>query len=181
MTRGPRLLFFRRMLRCERGDPIVEFIFIVPLMLILGFGVMEVARILWYQHFITKGVRDGTRYLTRVPLADLGVAVDCVWVERDPTDCTMAPGEPIDGDHLDVDHLDVAACLALGGAHWNVADNTTVRVRLCPLDSVAFYGPDRTLEMSAQVDIRFPMLEAFIESGPPVSFTISNQARHIGQ
>jgi Flp pilus assembly protein TadG len=162
MIRKARLAFFRRMLRCERGDPIVEFTLVLPLMLILGFGVMEVARILWYQHFITKGVRDGTRYLTRVPLA--GGTAAC---------------ETITGDAVTY-----ATDLARSGAYWGAIAPGNITVTLCPLNhGGTFYGPDplRMVRMTAVVPVAFPILNAFLDTGPLVTFAISNQARHIGQ
>jgi hypothetical protein len=162
------------MLRCERGDPIIEFIFIVPLMLLLGFGIMEIGRVLWYQHSITKGVRDGTRYLTRVPLAGLP---GCTPVSSTAVDC-KAP----------VDALTVATCLALAGAHWGEPKLDTIKVSLCPVphdgpSAGGFYGPNplHMVKMTAQVPIDFPILNAFLKTGQSVTFTISNQARHIGQ
>jgi Flp pilus assembly protein TadG len=162
MTLGSVVPFFRRMLRCERGDPIIEFIFILPLMLILGFGVMEISRILWYQHSITKGVRDGTRYLTRVPLA--GGTAAC---------------ETITGDAVTT-----ATNLARSGAYWGAIAPGNITVTLCPLNhGGTFYGPDplRMVRMTAVVPVAFPILNAFLDTGPLVTFAISNQARHIGQ
>jgi Flp pilus assembly protein TadG len=161
MIRKARLAFFRRMLRCERGDPIVEFILVLPLMLLLGFGVMEVARILWYQHSITKGVRDGTRYLTRVPM-DSGGA------------CGTVPTAAVT----------TATGLALNGAYWGAPDPDTITMTLEPLaNNGTFYGPDPLcmVRMTAQVPVDFPILGAFLGTNPLVTFTISNQARHIGQ
>jgi hypothetical protein len=162
MSKELRLHFFCRLLRCERGDPIIEFIFIVPLMLVLVFGVIEVGRILWYQHFITKGVRDGTRYLTRVPLAG-GTAA-----------CETITGPAVT----------YATDLARSGAYWGTIDAANITVTLCPLDHEGkFYGPDplRMVRMTAAVPVSFPILDAFLDTGPVVTFTISNQARYIGQ
>jgi hypothetical protein len=154
------LSFCCRMLRCERGDPIIEFIFIVPLMLILGFGVMEVARILWYQHSITKGVRDGTRYLTRVPL--VGVANDC--------------------GSLNAAAEATAIELAQRGTYWAIPAAVTATLEEVP-NNGTFSGPSPlcTVRMTAIVEIPFPILNAFLKTGPSVSFAIVNQARHIGQ
>ena len=162
MTREPLHSLFRRFLRCERGDPIIEFILVIPLMLMLGFGVMEIGRILWYQHFITKGVRDGTRYLTRVPLA--GGTEDC---------------EEIAGAAVNT-----AIDLARTGAYWGAIDPGDITVELCLLPHAgAFYGPDplRMVRMTAQVNVDFPILDAFLGTGESVTFTIFNEARHIGQ
>lgn len=161
MTSGSFLPFFRRLVRCERGDPIIEFIFIVPLMLVLCFGVIEIGRVLWYQHFITKGVRDGTRYLTRVPL-EVG-------------NCGALP----------LSARTTAIGLALNGAYWGgTPDPNTVTVTLesVPNNGV-LYGPNPLcmVRMTALVPVKFPVLNAFLDTGPVVTFGISNQARHIGQ
>jgi Flp pilus assembly protein TadG len=161
MDSGSFLPFFRRLVGCERGDPIIEFIFIVPLMLVLCFGVIEIGRVLWYQHFITKGVRDGTRYLTRVPLD--GGAGTC--------------GAVISGAES------YAKGLVLSGAHWVTAKSTDLTVTLDQVpNSGAFYGPNPLcmVRMTAVVEINFPILDAFLKTGPSVTFGISNQARHIG-
>jgi Flp pilus assembly protein TadG len=162
MTREPFRPFFRRLLRCERGDPIIEFIFIVPLTLVLVFGVIEVGRILWFQHFITKGARDGTRYLTRVPLA--GGTAAC---------------ETVTGDAVTY-----ATNLARSDAYWGTIAPANITVTLCPVDHAGtFYGPDplRMVRMTAAVPVAFPILDAFLDTGPLVTFTIFNEARHIGQ
>ena len=161
MTCEPFRSLFRRFLRCERGDPIVEFILVLPLMLILGFGVMEIGRILWFQHFITKGVRDGTRYLSRVPLDGGGP-------------CGAVPAAA----------ATVATGLALDGAYWGAPNPANIAITLTPVNHAgAFYGPDPLcmVRMTAQVPVAFPILDAFLGSGPLVTFTVFNEARHIGQ
>jgi Flp pilus assembly protein TadG len=53
----------------QRGFAIVEFIIILPLLLLLLLGVSEVGRALYQYNTLTKAVRDGTRYLaTNAPL-----------------------------------------------------------------------------------------------------------------
>lgn len=41
---------------------------VLPLMIALTFGVIEIGRMIWQYQIVTKGVRDGVRYLTRVPV-----------------------------------------------------------------------------------------------------------------
>lgn len=43
-----------------------EFVVTLPLLLFFLFGMIGMAQLLWYHHIITSGVRDGTRYLSRV-------------------------------------------------------------------------------------------------------------------
>ena len=47
----------------------VEFALVLPLLVVLTFGTIEMGRMLWQHEIITKGVRDGVRYLTRVPVS----------------------------------------------------------------------------------------------------------------
>lgn len=47
----------------------VEFGIVLPLLVILSFGAIEMGRMLWEHSVVTKGVRDGVRYLTRVPVS----------------------------------------------------------------------------------------------------------------
>jgi Flp pilus assembly protein TadG len=46
----------------------VEFALVLPLLVVLAFGSIEMGWMLWQHEVITKGVRDGVRYLTRVPV-----------------------------------------------------------------------------------------------------------------
>ena len=161
MARGLLPPLFRRLLRCERGDPIVEFVLVLPLMLILGFGVMEIGRLLWYQHSITKGVRDGARYLTRVPLANV------------VNDCGIVPPAAVN----------TATELARRGSYWNIPATITVGLEEVPNAGGAFQGSDPLcmVRMTAAVTVPFPILGAFLKTASGVTFTVSNLARHIGQ
>jgi Flp pilus assembly protein TadG len=64
--------WLRRLRRCDRGTLVTEFAVTMPIMLIFLFGLIGMGQLLWYHHIITNGVRDGTRYLSRVqsPTAD---------------------------------------------------------------------------------------------------------------
>jgi Flp pilus assembly protein TadG len=50
------------------GAAAVEFSLVLPLLVILAFGGIEIGRMLLHHEIITKGVRNGVRYLTRVPV-----------------------------------------------------------------------------------------------------------------
>lgn len=57
-------------LRHDRhGTAIVETAIILPVVVLLLFGLMEVGHALQQQHVLAKSVRDAARYLARVPLA----------------------------------------------------------------------------------------------------------------
>jgi Flp pilus assembly protein TadG len=53
---------------CNRiGGPLAEMAMAVPLMLVLIFGTMEFASLLYQQHTITKGVKEAARFAARAP------------------------------------------------------------------------------------------------------------------
>jgi Flp pilus assembly protein TadG len=58
--------WFARLARCNRGTAVTEFVVTMPLLLIFLFGLIGMGQLLWYHHIITEGVRDGTRFLSRV-------------------------------------------------------------------------------------------------------------------
>jgi hypothetical protein len=62
----------RAVSRSERGAAAVEMALVLPLLFVLGFGAVELARTMWQYQVVTKGVRDGVRYLTRVPVTCAG-------------------------------------------------------------------------------------------------------------
>jgi Flp pilus assembly protein TadG len=51
----------------EHGAAMIEFVLVLPFLLALCALVTEGGRILWHHELIAKGVRDATRYLSRVP------------------------------------------------------------------------------------------------------------------
>jgi hypothetical protein len=65
----------KRFGRNGAGAAGVEFGLVLPLLVLLSFGVVEMGRILWHHEIITKGVRNGVRYLTRVPVTCTGAGL----------------------------------------------------------------------------------------------------------
>ena len=60
--------FHSRFLRGKRGNAGVEFALLLPLLMILLFGGIEIGRVLHDYHVVNEAVRDAARYLSRVPL-----------------------------------------------------------------------------------------------------------------
>lgn len=56
----------------QRGVAAVEFAFLVFLLLLIGAGLAEFGRGLWYYDALAKSTRDAARYLSVVPVASLG-------------------------------------------------------------------------------------------------------------
>ena len=59
-----------RLLRQERGSLVVEFVIALPLILAMLILIAEFGRAFWYHQIVTKGVRDGVRFLSRAPAAE---------------------------------------------------------------------------------------------------------------
>ena len=59
--------FHSRFLRGKRGSAGVEFALLLPLLMILLFGGIEIGRVLHDYHVVNEAVRDAARYLSRVP------------------------------------------------------------------------------------------------------------------
>jgi Flp pilus assembly protein TadG len=45
----------------SRGQALVEFVFAAPLLFMLLFGVIEAGRLIWTNHEVTNGTREGAR------------------------------------------------------------------------------------------------------------------------
>ena len=52
----------RRLRADEGGAPLAEFALTLPLLLLLVFGTMEFANVLYQQHVITKGAQEAARF-----------------------------------------------------------------------------------------------------------------------
>lgn len=65
MARLPRLIL--SLARCTRGTSFMEMALVMPLMMVMLGGVLEMGRALHHHHVLETSVRDATRYLSRVP------------------------------------------------------------------------------------------------------------------
>ena len=66
----------RTRLRSERGQGILEFAIVLPLVLVLGLGVVEIGYALLDQHVVTKLTREGSNLISRnTSLADAAAAM----------------------------------------------------------------------------------------------------------
>jgi len=66
----------RRRLACENGQAVLEFALVVPLVLVLVLGVVEVSYALLDQHIVSKLTREGSNLISRdTSLADAATAM----------------------------------------------------------------------------------------------------------
>jgi hypothetical protein len=60
----------RALIRNTEAAAAAEMVFVMPMLIILMFGSMELGNFFLTQHAVTKQVRDGARYASRLTLAD---------------------------------------------------------------------------------------------------------------
>src|SRR5574340_1370765 len=58
----------------QSGTAAVEFAVVVFVLLLVGAGIVEFGRALWYYDAVAKGTRDAARYMSTVPTPSLGAA-----------------------------------------------------------------------------------------------------------
>jgi Flp pilus assembly protein TadG len=156
----------RRFRADERGAAMVEFTITLPFLLAMCALVAEGGRILWHHELIAKGVREATRYLSRVD---------------DPTDATAQAQ---------------AVNLALRGrltggtpklALWNDAATVVPTVTTIDNSAGAFRGPAEiqvvTVTATVLLDYPFAAVLRFFDPAIPTEFTITaaDSARHYGE
>lgn len=142
---------------------VTEFVITMPLLLIFLFGLIGTGQLLWYHHIITNGVRDGTRYLSRVdsPTAD---------------------------PHLTrAKNMAMKGIVGAGGSifyFWTDANSIDVSMLSIANPDNAFRedGPVPVVRMSATVAVNLPVLSfAFLGMSPSITYTVVDEARWIGR
>lgn len=56
----------------ERGAVAVEFAIVISLLLLITGGIIEFGRVFWYFDALTKATRDGARFMSSVPVNQIG-------------------------------------------------------------------------------------------------------------
>ena len=62
----------RPFLACSRGAAAAEMALILPFLVVLLFGAVELGYYFYNQHQVVKGVRDGARFASRQPFTAIG-------------------------------------------------------------------------------------------------------------
>lgn len=89
MTR--RMRCFRR-LRSERGAAMVEFAIVLPILLLLVFGIMDFGLALWRLNNLTAGVREAARFAAARQTVTTGQIDSVVAAWAAPTNVQVMPG-----------------------------------------------------------------------------------------
>lgn len=68
------MIRLRGLLRCQKGSSGTEMVLMLPFLVVLLFGAIEVGYYFYNQHMVIKGVRDGARYAGRQSFEDINCA-----------------------------------------------------------------------------------------------------------
>ena len=148
-----------RLLRQERGSLVVEFVIALPLILAMLILIAEFGRAFWYHQIVTKGVRDGVRFLSRAPAAEFDqFALRARYLAMTGQPDSAAP--PAHSFWTDIATVTVAAPEEVGGPPQ-------------------YRGPFERITMQAAVPVSFPLL-TWIGQDPTITIVATDQARYIG-
>lgn len=116
----------RSFMRCDRGAAGAEMALMLPWLVVLLFGAIEVGYYFYNQHQVVKGVRDGARYASRQSF----VSIHCT----DATTPSVIPGDVLE----DIRNVTRTGQLAGGTARVPGWINAQVTVTSsCPATSFA--------------------------------------------
>jgi len=144
--------------RADDGVAMVEFVMVLPVLIILLFIMIGTGMQLWYHNIVNQGVRDATRYLSRVPI--------------DATTIAQAQRVALTG---------IPDGSGAGYTFWT--DPTTVAVQqLTTTTNGALSGPDPavTIRVTATVPVNTPVLTYF-GLNAITTIVVTDEARHIGE
>jgi Flp pilus assembly protein TadG len=157
---------FNRLIGDDRGGAIAEFMLgLIPLVLAFAL-IFEFGRAFWSHQAVIKGVRDATRYLTRV---------------EDPTDpAAQAVAQ----------RLLLTGQQAPGGvARWSSGSEPPMEVLVTGFANAGgtFRGPAtiQIVNLAANVELQLPLSDVFALFGGSalgvITYSVSDTARHYGK
>jgi hypothetical protein len=165
-TGEARMTFLGRLIHDEHGGAIAEFMLgLIPLVLALAL-IFEFGRAFWSHQAVIKGVRDATRYLTRV---------------EDPSDPAA---------QAIAQRLLLSGQQGLGGTdRWSSGSAAPMEVSIDAIPNAGgtFRGPAtiRMVNVAANVELQLPMSGVFTLFGAPslgvVTYRVGDTGRHYGQ
>lgn len=180
--------------RARHGNAGVEFALLLPLLVLLLFGGIELGRALHDYHVVNETVRDAARYLSRVP------GVDCPNAGVGAGSFTDDPNSP----YTAAQHLARARALAMTGdvdtatpaqdllGYWNYpAQQASVTIRV---DCIAnpdvggvrafeglYAGDDFVPHVVLTADVPFTFLfGGLVVAEPTITITLSHNVAVIG-
>ncbi len=163
----------------RRGIAAVEFAIVLPFLMIMLFGIIEIGRALQHYHAVTKSVRDATRYLTRVDMTCAGAGTGPLAnYLGDPSDEAAAKNLALFGSTV----LTPSSVYNL--THWT--DPTTISGTVnCVNNGNQFAGVYNgvanipVITLTANVPFAFIWGSVFLNTNS-ITFSISHSEVHVG-
>ena len=181
MTTERIMSWLRRAWRSQGGIASVEFVLILPLIALMLFGTIDIGRLLFDYHAVSKSVRDATRYVARSDEAVLF---------SDFATCTVDPTTAAGSPTQNARNMALTGTVDLSGDYilnyWT--DATTVTVSSVCFDNSAgtyqgFYAGRTNIPIvSVAATASFPLLNGWLLGRDSnLTFTISHEEVFIGQ
>ena len=181
MTTKEIMIWLRRGWRSQSGIASVEFVLILPLLALMLFGTIDIGRLLFDYHAVSKSVRDAARYVAR---SEAGALFS------DLATCTVNPTTAADSPAQNARNMTLTGTVDLSGGYilnyWT--DTTTVTVSGVCFDNSAgtyqgFYsGNDDIPIVTVAAAVSFPLLNGwFLDRDNDLTFTISHEEVFIGE
>jgi hypothetical protein len=171
-------------LRNRKGVSCVEFVLILPVLVVCLFGTIEIGRVLHDYHVVVKSVRDGTRFLTRFPVECTTINVDGIFVDDqgNPDNTNKTYGENLTkrgSIDPDADYL--------VGAWSNTGSQLITRVECNPRGTLeglyAGTEPEDLIVPSIYMEavVKFDFLGSLPLLPDTIDFTVSHKEIWIGE
>ncbi len=181
MTTEQIMRGLRRAWRSQSGVAAVEFVLILPLMALMLFGTIDIGRLLFDYHAVSKSVRDASRYVAR---SDAGALFS------DLATCTVNPTTAAGSPTQEARNMALTGTTDLSGSYiltyWT--DTTTVAVSSVCFDNSAgtfegFYsGIENIPIVTVAATVSFPLLNGWLLGrNNNLTFTISHEEAFIGE
>jgi hypothetical protein len=156
----------RRLVIDESGTQLVEFAFVLPMMLLVFAVIIEGGRMMWSYQTVVAGVRDATRFLARVTPRDI---CDDVSISVSDYDDTLIGMIRNANDGSSVIPSGVSVTAILSELDCNEGD---YRSEMAPIVTVR-----------ADVEVTFPFAGIFTligGSSPTLETSVADQSRVYG-
>lgn len=163
----------KRFFRDQRGAAAAEFVMVMPLLAMILIGIIEFGRLFQDFHTVSKGVRDASRFLTRMPA---NACAGGAWTLQTAADATEAQNMAVTGE------------LAGGTATPAYFTTGMVTVTLpCVANAPGFAGlydgeaNIRLVQVQAVVPYNFLFGEYLIPGTAALNMTSTHLEAHLGE
>ncbi len=178
LMRSDKLMRWLR--RSEPGICSVELAMCLPLLALMLFGTIDIGRLLFDYHLVSKSVRDATRLVSRTSGAAIGLTCTGVNVTLQPI---------IDAKTLALKGTTTASDPNLLG-YWTDPNSIQITARCIANDDGGgneifggFYaGVAQIYSVTMSADVSFPFMNGWLlDKGNTLNFTISHEEAHFGE